>query len=499
MTEAIVPAGVTDVRMVEVDVAVVGAGPAGLAAATTAAGAGLSVAVVDAGIQLGGQYWRHPDEGAPRGPEEAGHHDWAVFVRLRDRFHALRDRGLLHYLPGHQVWFVERPAVPEGRFLMRIRGVDDTAGASDAPTQVRARSLILCPGGYDRQLPIPGWDLPGCMAAGGVQALLKGHRSLAGRRALVAGTGPFLLPVATGLAEAGAEVVGICEAGAVTSWLKQLGGAVQVPTKGLEGARYAAELVKHRIPYRTRTAVTAIHGDTEVESATLANLDADGRVVPGSSRTVEVDLVALGWGFTPSLELIVAVGAETRLDADQSLVACVDDRQRSTTPRVYLAGEATGVGGASLAVQEGELAGLMVAEESGWAAPSRRIGQLRRAIRRSRAFARSMHRAHPIPTHWPEWLTEETVVCRCEEVSFGQISHARDVLGAHDARTVKLMARPGMGWCQGRVCGFATAALAAAEAGRPLTAEDLRPMAKKPLAAPVSLGELADLDEELAT
>ena len=97
-------------------------------------------------------------------------------------------------------------------------------------------ALILCPGGYDRQLPVPGWDLPGVMAAGGVQAMLKGYGTLAGRRAVVAGTGPFLLPVAAGLAAAGAEVVGICEAAAVTSWLPQLGGALQVPSKGIDAA-----------------------------------------------------------------------------------------------------------------------------------------------------------------------------------------------------------------------------------------------------------------------
>lgn len=493
MTE---PAGRTKVvagAVLEVDVAVVGAGPAGLAAATTAAEAGLTVAVVDAGIQPGGQYWRHPDESGGGGLEGAGHHEWAAFTRLRDRFYGLRDRGAVRYLPGTQVWFLERPETVGGPYGLWVNGV---GSESIEVGQVRARSLILCPGGYDRQLPVPGWDLPGCMAAGGVQALLKGHRSLAGKRVVVAGTGPFLLPVATGMAEAGAEVVGVCEAGAVTSWLKHLGGAVQVPSKGVEGLSYGAAMARHRIPYRTRTGVVAIHGDTEVRSATLAALDRDGRVVPGTKRQIEVDLVALGWGFTPSLELVVAAGGETRLDIDQSLVAVVDPWQRSTADGVYVAGEATGVGGAKLAVLEGELAAMVVAVDRGRTVLAGRTVRLQRAIRRSRAFARAMHLSHPVPRHWAEWLTADTTVCRCEEVSYGQICHARDVLGAHDARTVKLVARPGMGWCQGRVCGFATAQLAAADSGRDLTAADLRPMAKRPLCGLISLGELADLDGE---
>ena len=490
------PGGVAAAGVVDADVAVVGAGPAGLAAAVTAAEGGLTVAVVDAGVQPGGQYWRHPDENAPRGAEDDGQHDWDTFVRLRERFVAQRANGTLTYLPGKQIWFIERPTASRPQFLLRINGVSQLAAVDAGATQVRAANLLLCPGGYDRQLPVPGWDLPGVMAAGGVQALLKGHRSLAGKRAVVAGTGPFLLPVATGMAAAGVEVVGICEAGTLTAWAKQVGGAAQVPAKGLEGLGYAKAMIKHRIPYWTRTAVMAIHGDQAVQGVTIAKLDARGRVKSGSQRDVEVDLVALGWGFTPSLELIVAVGAATRQDDDQSLIASVDELQRSTVPGVYLAGEATGVGGARLAVQEGELAAIAMLQDLGRVSRPRRARALQRSIRRSRAFARAMHLAHPVPECWHEWLREDTVVCRCEEVTYGQICHARDVLDAHDARTVKLMTRTGMGWCQGRVCGFATAKLAAADSGRPLEAADQQPIAKRPLCALVSLGELAALDRE---
>jgi NADP-dependent aldehyde dehydrogenase len=499
MSERVQPVRVTTSGVVNVDVAVVGAGPAGLAAAVTAAEGGLSVAVVDAGIQPGGQYWRHPDENAPRGAEVDGQHDWDTFIRLRERFVAQRANSSLTYLPGRQVWFIERPTDSRPQFLLRINGVGQLAAADARASQVRAANLLLCPGGYDRQLPVPGWDLPGVMAAGGVQALLKGHRSLAGKRAVVAGTGPFLLPVATGLAAAGVEVVGICEAGVPTAWAKHVGGAVQVPRKGLEGVGYTRAMIKHRIPYWTRTAITAIHGDQAVQRVTIAKLDARGRVRSGSQRDVEVDLVALGWGFSPSLELIVAVGAATRQDDDQSLVASVDELQRSTVPGVYAAGEATGIGGALLAVQEGELAAIAVLQDLGRASRPRRVRALQRSIRRSRAFARAMHLAHPVPEYWHEWLREDTVVCRCEEVTYEQICHARDVLDAHDARTVKLMTRTGMGWCQGRVCGFATAKLAAADSGRSLEAADQRPIAKRPLCALVSLGELADLDRQFTT
>lgn len=461
-----------------VDVAVVGAGPAGLAAAVAAAEAGARVVVVDAGAQVGGQYWRHPAGGDV---SPAAHHDRKVFSDLRRRFSA----GRIRHLPATQVWFVE-PG--EAGFTLRL--VPTTPDAA-VPELVTARRLVLCPGGYDRQLPIPGWDLPGVMAAGGVQALLKGHRSLAGRRAVVAGTGPFLLSVATQLAGAGAEVLAVCEANGLAGWARHVPAVARVPGKVVEGVGYAAAALRHRIPYRTRTAVTRIEPDASGARAGrvwLRRLDAEGRPSTKMLPPLDVDLVALGWGFTPSMELISAVGAETRVDVDESLVAVVDASQRSTTPGVFVAGEATGVGGALLAVAEGELAGI-----AGAGAEERLAGRVRRLrarIARLRGFAAAMHAAHPVPARWHEWLTPATVVCRCEEVTADAVRTARDELGADDVRTVKLLARPGMGWCQGHVCGFATAKLAAD--GRALTVDDLRPMAKQSLCAPVPLAGLAD-------
>lgn len=478
----------------QVDLAVVGAGPAGLAAATTAAEHGLRVAVVDAGTQPGGQYWRHLDEQARPQPDRVaavGQHDWRTYRRLRARFDGLRSSGAIAYRPGRQVWFVETAEGGHRLHLQAVVAAEEGVG----PDQVWAPTLVLAPGGYDRQLPVPGWDLPGVLAAGGVQALLKGHGSLAGRRAIVAGTGPFLLPVATGLAAAGAEVVAVCEAATLGGWVRQVRGAVQTPAKTWDAAGYARAMLAHRIPYRTRTVLTQILGTDEVQGVVTGSLGSDGRLVAARERRESVDLVALGWGFTPSLELITAVGAHTRLDVDGSLVARVDEDQRSSVTGVYVAGEATGVGGAALALLEGELAGLSVVIGAGGRVADRRRAQLRRGIRRGRAFASALHHAHPVPVNWTQWLTPPTIVCRCEEVDLAAVTAARDDLGATDARTVKLLARAGMGWCQGRVCGFATAWLAAQAEGRTLTAEDLRTGAKRPLCAPVTLGRLADLDD----
>lgn len=478
-----------------VKVAVVGAGPAGIAAAVTVAELGLTVALIDNGARLGGQYWRHA-------PTEPGSHhaeisDDKPFNRWQQRLSAQVRAGTLTHLSSTDVWSSSGGDEPASRFTLRLQPTT-SPGASTEPDAapplpaVVADSLILCPGGYDRQLPVPGWHRPGVIAAGGAQALLKEHQTVAGQRMIVAGTGPFLLPVATALAAAGADVVEVCEASSPRSWGRYFPAALMTPGKLAEGLGYATALARRRIPYRVRTAVIEIRGNPDVTSVTVARLDRDGRPVAGSERDVDVDAVALGWGFVPSIDLGVTLGAATRLDDDQSLVISVDAHQRSSVPYLYVAGEATGVGGAVKALAEGELAGLSAIESLGRRISGSRRRQLQRTIRRHRRFATAISRSHRIPTEWPEWLTADTVICRCEEVPYSTIQQSQDTLGTTDAKSVKLMTRCGMGWCQGRICGFAYSNLAARSAGRDVSESDLLSIAKRFITVPVTLSLLAE-------
>jgi thioredoxin reductase len=420
------------------DLAVIGAGPAGLAAAAAARRAGARVVVLDSGTRPGGQYWRHRD----------GHNPIPASLRQ-------------DILAGHAVWHVEQ---------------DGAGFTSHTPAgAIRSRLVVIATGAYDRQLPFPGWTLPGVFTAGGAQALLKEHGVPVGNRVVVAGTGPFLLPVAAGL---GTRVVGVFEAGSPLRFARHPVAVARNPGKLVEGAGYL------RVPLHTRTAVVAAHGDDRVRAVTVARLDRDGRSV--AEREIECDAVAVGYGFTPQLELPLQLGCATRLDADGSLVATADRWQRASVPGVYLAGEVCGVGGAQLSVVEGAIAGAHAAGDR----PARRLLRRRAALR---AFAAALHDTYPV--RGGRW-TDDTVVCRCEEVTVREVRAAVVDLGATDPRGVKLLARPGMGLCQGRVCGYATACLVADECGRPVTAEDLRGMAARPIAAPVTLGTVAEGVEE---
>ncbi|GAB3458340.1 FAD-dependent oxidoreductase [Actinophytocola sediminis] len=435
------------------DIAVLGAGPAGLAAAVAATGAGARVVLLDAGSRAGGQFWRH---------------------RAGDRPHHPLLAAALDFRAGHAIWQVE----PTGDGFT----VHTTAG------EVRSRTVIVATGAYDRQVPFPGWTLPGVLTAGGAQALLKGSGVVAGERVVVAGTGPFLLPVAAGLAEAGTGVAGVFEANSPLGFARHPVAVLRDPAKVVEGAGYLRTLWRHRVPYRTRTAVVAAHGDDRVVAVTIASVDRDWRVVAGSERRLDCDALAVGYGFTPQLELALQLGCHTRVDVDGSLVATVDERQRGSVPGVYLAGEVCGVGGAQLSIVEGEIAGRHAA---GAPVPPRLLRR-RSALR---GFATAMHDTFGVRPGWLDRLADDTLVCRCEEVPAHAVRRAVVDLGATDARTVKLFARPGMGRCQGRVCGYATACLVADATGRPVTAPDLLGLSTRPIARPVTLGTLADQEE----
>lgn len=443
------------------DLAVVGAGPAGLAAAVTAAELGLRCALVDAGPRPGGQYYRHPAPGLGAAHPERLHHGWSVFADLADRLAA----SSVTHLTEHHVWTAEPGPVWH---------LHATTAAS--AVVVEARAVLLATGAYERQLPFPGWTLPGVVTAGGAQAMLKSGLVLPGRRIVVAGSGPLLLAAASSLVSAGARVPAVVEAGSYLGYARGLGTLAANPAKLVEGAGHGSVLLRGGVRLRRSSAVVEAHGTDRVTGVTVARLDAEWRPVPGTERRIDCDAVAVGHGLLPQIELATELGAETVLTPDQTVALKVDESLRTTLPGLWAAGETCGVGGADLAIAEGELAARVIA---GAPVPA----ALRRRRDRRRAFAALMAAAHRPGPGWTDWLRPDTDVCRCEEVPAAAVREAVEELGATDARTVKLLTRAGMGWCQGRMCGPAVACLSGSAEPCPDS---------RPLSCPVPLAQLAD-------
>ncbi|MDF6045328.1 FAD-dependent oxidoreductase [Streptomyces sp. JH14] len=454
--------------------AVIGAGPAGLAATLAAARHGVRVTLIDSAPEAGGQFYRQPAAGLGARRPEALHHQWRVWERLRDGLDRHITAGHVAHFRDHHVWFVERR--PEGFTVHALLGPEQ-----ERPAEVRADAVLLATGGYEKVLPFPGWTLPGVVTAGGAQAMLKGGLVLAGRTAVVAGTGPLLLPVATGLAAAGAHVAALVESARPRAFVRRSRALAAQPAKLAEGAQYAARLLRHRVRTLVHHTVVQAHGDDRLQAVTVAALDAEGRVRPGTRRRIACDTLAVGHGMLPHTDLAHGLGCRTN-----GVAVHVDHEQRTDVPGVWAAGEATGIGGAALSLAEGHIAGRSVAARLTGAEPDPRVwagaARTRAALRR---FFAAIDDAYAPPAHWTEQITDDTVVCRCEEVTGGAIRQAMTELGAGDVRTVKLLTRAGMGWCQGRMCGSAVAGLA----GCPETTSP------RPFARPVPLGVLARAGE----
>ena len=444
-------------------VIVVGAGPAGLNAAKYAANAGFQVGLIDASTRLGGQYWRHTDDDQLN---QEVHHDFDQGSLLMD---AVRANSRITIYTQCSIWSA---SVIDEEIILR------TAGATFITNR-----LILATGAYDRSLPFPGWEIPGVMTAGAAQSLLKGHGVLAGKKIVVAGTGPFLLPVAAGITDRGGQVVGMLEAASKYRWFPAVFALLRNPAKIIEGLGYLLSLRRGNVPMRHRQAVVAAHADTSgvLESVTIANIDRNFTVK--STYSLHCDVAAISWVFTPDTSLSGALFLKQKVASDGSVVVVVDDQQRTTHPHkgveIFAAGELTGVGGSDLALVEGAIAGLAVAGSK------KNLKPLLALRRRAQAFATTLEKIHPIPSGWLGWLTPETIICRCEEVNYKTLLTSQEELAVADARSAKLMTRCGMGLCQGRTCSRILFDLLES------SQEDRVNGTFRPIISPITLGELA--------
>ena len=396
------------------DIVVVGAGPAGLAAANAAAAGGGSIAVVDDNPVAGGQIWRG-------GPQQQSD------TRAGAMWAALQAAPNVSFLPHTRVLYAPAP----GQLQVQ------TADAADT---LHFNHLIIATGARERLLPFPGWTLPGVTGAGGLQALVKGGYPVAGKRVAVAGTGPLLLAVAATLRERGAQIVAIVEQAPLPALVRFAGGLAATPAKAAQALRLFAQL--RGIAYLRHSHVIS------ARSNAAGVLDAV-RVQRGKSGTEQVldcDYLACGYGLLPNLELAQALGCATTVHDGQTVVQ-TGSWQQTDVPGVYCAGEGTGIGGVDLALVEGRIAGLAASGQT------QRMQTALDERARWKKFAARLARAFALRPELATLAADDTIVCRCEDVQHGE-------LRAHTSwRSAKLQTRCGMGPCQGRICGGATEVL----------------------------------------
>jgi NADPH-dependent 2,4-dienoyl-CoA reductase/sulfur reductase-like enzyme len=389
------------------DVLVIGAGPAGLAAAHAAASHGVRVGLLDEQATAGGQVWRHDvQHAAPlmarRSIEKVFDHaaiDWLAQTRVV----ASEDDGLL---------------------------VQDPRGAR----VLRYRALILATGARELLLPFPGWTLPGVTGAGGLQALAKQGWPLAGRRVVVAGSGPLLLAAAATAKAHGADVLGIYEQSSKEQIQRFARGLWRWPGKAAQAVGLRARLAG--VPYRCGSVVRRAYGNNTVQA-----IDVDG---PRGMERIDCDLLAVGYGLLANVELAQMLGCKLKRQGAHGYVD-TDRHQQTSVPNIYAAGELCGIGGRDSARIEGAIAGHAAvgkASDADRLLPSRQ---------RARLFSEALNRCFALDARVHTLAQPDTLICRCEDVALS------DLDGYTDARAAKLATRCGMGTCQGRICGSALA------------------------------------------
>jgi NADPH-dependent 2,4-dienoyl-CoA reductase/sulfur reductase-like enzyme len=442
------------------DLVVVGGGPAGLAAAATAARAGLATVLFDENPTIGGQIYRGITANPVKNRAILGDDYWAGSALAGEA----KASGAL-IVNGATVWSLDRTL---------------TVGVSIAGQArlLTAGRVIIATGSLERPFPIPGWTLPGVMTAGGAQTMLKAQGLVPTGRTVMAGNGPLLWLLAAQILRAGGKIEAIVDTSSRRNWLR---AAMFLPDfllspyfkKGLALLRE----VKAKTLVIPATRIAAIGTDR------LREVDVDGRRLPA-------DLLLLHQGVAPNVNLAVAAGVAHRWNERQLCFAPVLDRNfMSSVPGIAVAGDGAGIAGGTAAAERGRIAAIAAVRAL---RPDAKVADPQTARQRlqreemGRAFLDELYRP-VVALRRPEG---ETIACRCEEVTAAQIRETAR-LGCEGPNQMKAFLRCGMGPCQGRLCGLTVTELIAEERGT--TPDEVGYYRLRPPVKPITLGELASL------
>lgn len=461
-----------------IDIAIIGGGPAGQAAARETLAAGLTTIMLDEQARPGGQILRQP-------PAAFGVSNWMagrLYRPLRDLLARTEADPRLDWRGGTSVVGIERIA---DHFRLTVSGA--TSGT------VPARRVLIAAGCYDMPVAMPGWTLPGVMSAGAVQTMLKSQQVVAGQPIVLLGSHPLLLVLATQLLDAGAEIAAILMPQTygqmARAALPHLAGASLSP-----GPLMAAGAAMLRL---RRAGVSVMMGARPIGFAGKnGRLDAVNYARGGQVRRIRAQVAAVGYGFLPQSDLPRQIGAAVRwAQPAGGWETLCDEAMRSSVPGLYVAGETTGVTGADAAMAEGQIAGIAMAMDAALsdAQALRRMAKARARRARMQPFIELLRAvANPSP-YWPQ-ATPETLLCRCEDISLAQVDSAMAAAARHspaaDASAIKHRCRIGMGLCQGRSCEHALVRRIAAARG--CDPDEVGPFRPRFPARPIPMDELLD-------
>lgn len=460
----------------KVDVAIVGGGLAGAAAADVLGRHGARVLVLDDNLRPGGQYLRGGRNAKVSWPD------------------AVKRSGLnlIEHLPQFSVEIAscaEVLGIEAGFELLVARGNGELS-------TVKCERILLATGARERFIPFKGWTLPGVMATGAVQILIKQSGILPAREVLVGGAGLFLTAVARDIQKSGGRVPAVLNEASFSHGVPPPGLLVRQFAKFAQGGAMLARLRLAGTDVRNGTRILAVRGDDNLREVVVVRVDKKGNVIPGSESVYPAGSLAAGFGFIANVELAQLAGCGLGFNSELGgWVVQVNEDLETSVDGIHAAGEITAIGGAAKSLTEGRLAGFGILRRMGLLKPDEmkaEICALKQARRRQMAFARYFNSQYMFPpeylTGWIRSLPDDVPVCRCEEVSLGDVRRAV-AEGFETPAGVKKATRCGMGICQGSTCKTILLDVLAALTGKPLSQIPM-PSVRMPV-KPIYLGTLA--------
>jgi NADPH-dependent 2,4-dienoyl-CoA reductase/sulfur reductase-like enzyme len=465
--------------MMNPDVLIVGAGPAGLSAALSLKSAGARVKVVDEQSAAGGQVYRAIERVKHQRPDNLKHYgnDYARGIPIIQQF----GEAGIDVCYATSVWDISiKDKTP---IIGLVQG--------DKASYVHPRHLILATGAMERPTPFPGWTLPGVMTVGAAQTLFKASAMLPESRPVIAGTGPLIYLFVKQMLSAGVKPALILDTGPksipMSSWLDLIEAAVADFPALYKGWSWLREIKQAGI--QRVTGVTSLKAKGEGRLQTV-EYQRDNKPFK-----IETDLLLVHDGVIPNSHLAVAAGCKHQWHSIQHYWwPILDDQGLSTQPCISIVGDSASIAGADAAASSGRVIGWNVASHLGFVGRNRvhqetiRDEQALKRISVLRRFLDSHYR--PLASFRTP-LDDNTIFCRCEQVSVGQIREVA-ALGCMGPNQGKAFTRCGMGPCMGRQCGNTVSQLFAKFLDREVA--EIGHFRIRPPVRPLTLRQLSNID-----
>uniref|UniRef100_UPI003568A1E2 FAD/NAD(P)-dependent oxidoreductase n=1 Tax=Desulfosarcina sp. TaxID=2027861 RepID=UPI003568A1E2 len=319
-----------------------------------------------------------------------------------------------------------------------------------------ADAMILATGARERHLPFKGWTLPGVMATGAAQILIKSSGILPGRKTLIGGCSPLMLALAAEIIANGGKVQAVLDQSKADDKLNAVTAGPAIWPKLLEGAVYLMRLAAARVPMKQGVRIVEARGRQELEAVVAARVDTKGCIIQGTERIYPTNTLAVGYGFSPNIELPQQAGCSVSYAVDRGgWYVNVDASMATTVAGIYAAGETTGIAGAGKSFIEGQIAAWDILYRQARVSRQDLENQIRPLLRQRDRQVRYGGFINQLCWLAPDCyagIPDETVICRCEEITVGEVRRQLDN-GFSTMNGIKKATRCGMGSCQGRTCG----------------------------------------------